>query len=50
VLFLPGPAERRDLQEQVAKERERAGGLPQVLLLAMLTGLGLAGRLAVRRR
>jgi hypothetical protein len=50
VLFLPGPAERRDLQEQVAKERERAGGLPQVLLLAMLTGLGLAGSLAARRR
>ena len=50
VLCLPGPAERQDLEEQVAKERERAGGLPQMLLLGMLTALGVAGRLTARRR
>ncbi len=50
VLFLPGPAERRAEQEQAAAERERAGGLPQVLLLGMLTALGLAGTLAGARR
>jgi len=50
VLCLPGPAERRAEQERAAEERERAGGLPQVLLLGMLTALGLAGSFAARRR
>ncbi len=50
VLCLPGPEERREKKEAAAREQERSGGLPQVLLFTMLTALGLAGSLAARRR
>jgi hypothetical protein len=51
VLCLPGPQlPSTHVPGEGVPERERSGGLPQVLLLAMLTALGIAGRLAVRRR
>lgn len=45
VLLLPGPP----AQDRQA-ERESAGGLPQMVLLGMLTALGLMGSLRARRR
>jgi len=51
VLCLPGPkAPPPPVEREAPGERDSTGGLPHMLLLAMLAGLGLAGRLAVRRR
>ncbi|HEY0116929.1 MAG TPA: hypothetical protein VGB54_14540 [Allosphingosinicella sp.] len=50
VLFLPGPARVEQDNRERAPEREASGGLPQMVLLGMLTALGLVGTLTARRR
>jgi len=50
VLCLPGPKAVPLTDREAPREREATAGLPHMLLLAMLAGLGLAGRLAARRR
>lgn len=50
VLYLPGPARAEREAVEIAPEHEPSGGLPHMLLLGLLAGLGLATRVAARRR
>jgi hypothetical protein len=50
VLLLPGPARSAQDQKESSGERESPAGLPNMVLLGMLTALGLVGTLTARRR